>query len=197
MHEQRRSYEIQGILSAGYVYLVVMGILSETLYFNQIGVDILEYSSILDVLISPISQLTSSLMNLVAFLVTVLLAFKLPKFLIKHKDKNWYKKSFKWDTDLSDKERETSLLRTSFSMLALGLFGFYIGTGIGGGFRLAQAIQEDTLVYSDRITFTNGDVAAVQIVGINSAYVFYMADGNDSVQITPIGGVVQAIEDNE
>ena len=65
MNKVKSFQEIQGFLSIGYVYLIVMGILNETLYYNQIGIDILNYSNILDVLISPISKLTSSILRLI------------------------------------------------------------------------------------------------------------------------------------
>jgi len=88
MNKGKYLQEIQGFLSVGYIYLIVMGILNETLYYSQIGIDILNYSSILDVLISPISRLTSSISRLLIFIIIVFFTFKLPKILPNNKDKN-------------------------------------------------------------------------------------------------------------
>jgi site-specific recombinase XerD len=83
MNKVKSFQEIQGFLSVGYIYLIVMGILNETLYYNQIGIDILNYSSILDVLISPIARLTSNILFLTIFIIVLFFAFKLPKLLSK------------------------------------------------------------------------------------------------------------------
>ena len=51
--------KIQHLLPLGYLYLVIVGILKETAFFYQIGINILKYSSIMDVLMSPIATLTT------------------------------------------------------------------------------------------------------------------------------------------
>ena len=38
-------YGIQDYLSIGYVFLLVLGVLHETIYYKFLGVNILEYSS--------------------------------------------------------------------------------------------------------------------------------------------------------
>ncbi|WP_025743541.1 hypothetical protein [Aquimarina pacifica] len=187
--------EIQGFLSVGYIYLIVMGILNETLYYNQIGIDILNYSSILDVLISPIARLTSNIVFLTIFIITLFFVFKSPSILVKHKDKNWFKRLFKKiDLGLTNEQVKSSLLKSFLFMISIGLFGFYIGSGIGKGERLLKKIEKEEVAYSDRIKFINGDESKVEIVGINSAYIFYLEKENKTVQITPISGIIKSIE---
>lgn len=187
----------QAFLSIGYVYLIVMGVLNETLYYQQIGIDILNYSSILDVLISPISNLTSSITSMVIVILLILFVMRAPRFFAKRKDKAWFTKAFKLEEDLDVKGVEQALLKKFSFMLALALFGFYIGTGLGGGFKTADKIKKGKITYEDKLTFINGDSDAIHILGTNSAYVFYLLENNKSVQITPISGVVQRIEDNK
>jgi hypothetical protein len=197
MSKVKSFQEIQGFLSIGYIYLIVMGILNETLYYNQIGIDILNYSSILDVLISPISKLTSSISSLIIFTGIIFFAIKLPKILAKNKDKNWFRKLMKLDNDLTDIEIKSSLLKTFLFIISIGLFGFYVGSGIGGGFRMSKKIEKEEVKYNDHIKFINGDQSNVEIVGTNSAYIFYLEKENKSVQITPISGIIKSIEKNK
>jgi hypothetical protein len=197
MSKVKSFQEVQGFLSVGYIYLIVMGILNETLYYNQIGIDILNYSSILDVLISPISKLTSSISSLVIFIIIIFFAFKLPNILAKNKDKNWFKKLIKFDTELTKDEIKSSLLKTFLFIVAIGLFGFYVGSGIGKGFRMSEKIEKGEIEFNDQIKFINGDESNVEIVGTNSMYLFYLEKNNKSVQITPISGIIKSIEKNK
>ena len=197
MNKVKSFQEIQGFLSIGYVYLIVMGILNETLYYNQIGIDILNYSNILDVLISPISKLTSSTLRLIIFIVIIFFTFKLPNILAKSKDKNWFKKSMKLDVDLTESQVKTSLLKTFLFIVAIGLFGFYVGSGVGEGFRMSNKIEKEELEFNDYIKFINGEKSNVEIVGTNSGYIFYLEKENKTVQITPISGIIKSIEENK
>ena len=197
MNKVKNFQEIQGFLSVGYIYLIVMGILNETLYYSQIGIDILDYSSILDVLISPISRLTSSISRLIIFIIIVFFAFKLPNILAKYRDKNWFKKLIKFEIELTKDEIKSSLLKTFLFIIATGLFGFYVGSGIGKGFRMSEKIENGEIEFNDQIKFISGDVSEVEIVGTNSMYLFYLEKDNKSVQITPISGIIKSIEKNK
>lgn len=197
MNKIKSFQEIQGFLSIGYVYLIVMGILNETLYYNQIGIDILNYSNILDVLISPISKLTSSILRLIIFIVIIFFAFKLPTILAKNKDKNWFKKSMKLDVDLTESQVKSSLLNTFLFLIAIGLFGFYVGAGVGEGFKMSNKIEKGELEFNDHIKFINGEKSNVEIVGTNSGYIFYLERENKTVQITPIIGIIKSFEKNK
>ena len=197
MNKIKSFQEIQGFLSIGYIYLIVMGILNETFYYNQIGIDILNYSNILDVIISPISKLTSNILRLIIFIVIIFLSFKLPSILAKKKDENWFKRLMKFDANLSEKQVKSSLLKTFLFIVSIGLFGFYVGSGIGKGFRMSEKIEKEKIEYNDHIKFINGDESNVEIVGTNSTYLFYLEKENKTVQITPISGIIKSIEKNK
>jgi hypothetical protein len=198
MNKVKSFQEIQGFLSVGYIYLIVMGILNETLYYNQIGIDILNYSSILDVLISPIARLTSNILLLIIFIIILFFAFKLPSILAKNKDRNWFKKLFKKiDSGLTSEEVKSSLLKSFLFLISIGLFGFYVGSGIGKGERLLERIEKEKIEYNDRIKFINGDESKVEIVGTNSTYIFYLEKENKTVQIALISGIIKSIGKNK
>ena len=58
-------------------------------------------------------------------------------------------------------------------LFALGIFGFYIGTGLGGGYKMSKKIKNGEIEYKDQIRFISGEQIQAKIVGTNSAYVFY------------------------
>ncbi|WP_046758348.1 hypothetical protein [Kordia jejudonensis] len=184
----------QEILSIGYIYLIAIGILSESFYYSQIGINILSYSSILDVLISPIAKLTSSVKTLIVFFVLLFLVFQLPKLLVKKREKNWFKKRLKLEENLTDKEVESTLLRSFLFIFSIMLFGFFIGTGMGQGLGTSRKIENNDIKYHDHITFLDGEKVNVKIMGVNSSYIFYLKEDNKTVQITPINSVVKSIE---
>ncbi len=80
-------------------------------------------------------------------------------------------------------------------MLAIGLLAFYVGTGIGTGIKISKKMKNGEIAYNDKLTFINGDSDIPFILGSNSAYVFYLLKGNSAVQITPVSGIVQRIEE--
>lgn len=195
MSKVKMFQEVQGVLSVGYIYLVVMGILNETLYYNQIGVDILRYSNIMDVLISPISKIISSIIGLSFFLIIVWCVFTLPGYLAKKRNTNWFKKNIKVEEHLSQKEVESTLLASFLLVLAFALMGSFVGFGIGKGWKMSKKIEQGEIKYNDQLSFMNGDIEKVKIVGTNSAYIFYLTNENKTVRITPINGVLKSIDE--
>ena len=47
--------KIKNLLPLGYLYLIILGILKESILYNQLDINILKYSSIMDIMISPIA----------------------------------------------------------------------------------------------------------------------------------------------
>nr|WP_309757508.1 hypothetical protein [Flavobacterium sp.] len=64
---------VQRTLPFGYLFLVVLGIIKESIYYYQVGINILKHSNIMDVLISPIADLTSTPIILLGFTILILL----------------------------------------------------------------------------------------------------------------------------
>lgn len=177
--------ELQGMLSLGYLFLIVMGIVNEALHYQQLGIDILNYSSILDVLISPIAQLSSSVMGLIFFLFMTLLLFTLPRWLAKRKTKRAGDEAFATEY--------RNLFRTFTFMYLTGIFGFFIGTGVGQGSRAKEHLAAGTLAYNDRVVFIGGAEIKAEILGKNSAYLFYVVPNDPVVRVSPLEGAVQQI----
>lgn len=195
MNKESFFHEIQGILSIGYLYLILMGILNQTLYYNQLGIDILEYSTILDVLISPIAKIANKTSGTLFFLSLIIISFFLPSYLSKHKDKAWFHSSFKLPSYSDKEEVESSLLKKFLFLSALALFGFFIGSGVGGGYKVSNKIAANEIEYNDNLTLMSGETYPVAILGKNSAYLFYLTKESKTVKVTPISGTVKSIEE--
>ena len=56
-----KDLNFQEILSLVYVLLIIVGVISESIFYGVLGVHYLEFTSILDALISPFSLITSDL----------------------------------------------------------------------------------------------------------------------------------------
>ena len=187
--------EIQGVVTLGYIYLILMGILNESLYYNQLDINILNYSDVLDILISPIAKMTSSSAGFVVFLVLIFALFGLPKILVNQREKRWFKKSFKMKEGLNAEEMRSSFFYLALFMIALFLVGFYVGTGLGNGNKLKKRIANKEVVFNDKLYFLNEEEATVEIIGKNSSYIFYLEAGSEVVKVSPISGVILKIEE--
>lgn len=178
--------------------MIVLGILHECLYYGQIGIEILRYSSITDILISPILEITGSITSICVFFAVLIFFFNLPKWLVKIKDKEAWQKMFKIKNDLTSEELQKMLQQFSFVLLLYVLFGFFIGTGIGQGLRISEKIEDKDLIFNDKLTFADGQTDTVCFLGKNSTYLFYMENDTSEVKITPIaGGLVKSFSEGK
>lgn len=83
-NQTQSSLTIQDYLSIGYVFLLVLGVFHETIYYKYLDVNILEYSSILDVLISPIALTFGNLFLLLMVLFVNLVGYGYFKLIPKY-----------------------------------------------------------------------------------------------------------------
>lgn len=184
----------QAILPLGYLYIVILGVLKEAFYYGQLEIDYFNYSTIADILISPISELTANIYTIIGFITFVLITFLLPIQLVKSKDKPWFAKTFKIDGKQELNVIQRQLLRFFLMLFCLGLMGFYIGMGIGGGHKVSRQIELGIIKYEDKIELVNGNTETIHLIGKNSSFLFYLSEGKNEVKVTPInGGVIKSI----
>lgn len=184
--------KIQAILPLGYLYLVVLGILKETVFFYQIGINILNYSSIMDILISPVATFVSQPIIFLVIISIFILCFYLPTFLYKNDHKKWVKKSFelkKVKGDLPDDEIKNYYNIVSFRFLIIQLLCIYLGFGFGDGYNTSKKIKNNKLHYDYKLNYNTGESEIVSVLKSNSVYYFYVSKGEKTVKIAPIGGI--------
>ena len=73
--------EIQGIISFGYIILIVLGMIFESIYYGQFGINIFNYSGILDFLLVPFRRPIVLAILIGVYLFIHLYFFTLNKFL--------------------------------------------------------------------------------------------------------------------
>lgn len=185
------SDDIEKLLPLGYLYLVVLGILKESFYYYQLGLNILNYSSIMDILISPIAYLTSNPIVLISIIGMFVLHYYLPGILLKYNKNIFLQKmlELKSTEGFSAEEKKNYYNSVAVKTLAITLLSFFIGTGIAGGYFTNKKINTNTLKYEYNINFNDGPTKNVNLLGTNSLYYFYIEKGQKNIQMAPIGSI--------
>ena len=184
--------KFQSLLPLGYLYLIVLGIVKESLFYYQLDINILKYSSLMDVLISPIAELTSRLAIIWATLFLVGLSLIFQKLLVKNSDKKWVRRILgqKPEENSFEKEEIKKIVVQQcvvFLMVALGTF--FLGTGLSNGEKVARKIRENNLSYDYKISFESDKQEEVFLINSNSSYYFYITKGNKNLKIAPTGSI--------
>ncbi|MFZ4930990.1 hypothetical protein [Chryseobacterium sp. Mn2064] len=184
---------IQRLLPFGYLFLVIMGILKESVFYYQIGINILKYSTIMDILISPIATLTSHPIILIAVIGLVISSFAFPSFLSKqaNKNKKWAIKmaALKEHESMSKEEIENHFTNMFIRFLAMMMLSFFLGIGVGEGMELTKKIKENRLKYDYTLNYGDQNSEEISLIGSNSMYYIYLSKGNKTIKIMPLGSV--------
>lgn len=187
----RISDHLEKLLPFGYLFLILMGILKDSIYYYQIGINILKYSTITDILMSPIAEFTSNPVILAAIISLFITHYKLPKFLAKNSEVKFVQKIFelKSTKDLSEEETESYYNNIAIKSLAIVLLSFFLGYGMAGGYFLKEKIENNTLKYDYKVTFGDDKTEMVHLINTNSLYYFYLSKGSHTLKIAPLGSV--------
>lgn len=196
--KKESEFGIQDYLSIGYVFLLILGVLHETIYYKFLGINILEYSSILDVLISPVSVIAGDLKLLLGIVICIILAVGYAKVLPKYYA--WLSKKKKYQSGKKKEKLEKNLhaFKTGskqlvFVMIALYIIGGFVGFGIGRGGKTKNKIENGEIKITHELTFEDGENLKVNMLGKNSLYVFYVKENKRDVLISPIDGNIKVI----
>ncbi len=169
---------IQDYLSIGYLYLLVLGIISDSIYYGMLGINILSYSTILDVLLSPIVKLTDNLLFPVVVLIVPALSFLYLKLMWKKNPEKIKTSSiFKFTQD----PFYAFVLFSAWIILSA-----YIGYGIGGGTKIKAQLTNGTFKPNYHLYFKEQSPIAVKKIGNNSEYIFFIEEGSKTVSVSSI-----------
>lgn len=183
---------VQKLLPFGYLFLIVMGVLKESVLYYQLGINIIRYSTITDILISPVEDLVSHPLVFAVVVVMAIGAYGLPAFLSKKREKRWVKKvTGLKNVQMTDEESSTHFTNMFIRILVFILLGFFSGIGVGEGYRQAKRIKTGDLDFSHTISFANGKTVPVHLIGSNSSYCFYVTGDNKNIKIAPVGSIEQ------
>ncbi|MBK7427399.1 MAG: hypothetical protein IPI60_10425 [Saprospiraceae bacterium] len=171
-------------LPLGYLYLLILGIASDSLYYGILGINVISYSNVLDVLLSPVAHLTSGILFPLVILSIFIFGYfyiMLLRYIQQKKKKTRKKPGYIESLPFS----KQWLLFTAFS-----IFCAFLGFGVGGGYARKDQLENQKLKIKHRLTFQNNDIKDVAIIGSNSSFIFYAIQNDTNLKITPIQNVL-------
>ena len=184
--------KIQNLLPLGYLYLVILGILKESIVFYQLGINILKYSTIMDILISPIAVMTSHPLIFVVFILVAFYPFLVLKLFKNHSQKKWIRAIFgikKNKDEMTEEEIENygnNLFIKSFLLMYLSVF---LGIALQDGYSISQKIKNNQLKYDYKMYYNSGDSQIISLIDSNSEYYFCISKGKKNINIIPTGSI--------
>ncbi len=146
----------------------------------------------MDVLISPIAELTSSPIVIVATLFLIVISLILQTVLAKYSDKKWVRRFLSQKTtenNLGKEEIKNIVFQQTLVFFMVALATFFLGIGLGKGAKIAKKIRENDLSYDYRINFDSDKQEEVYLINSNSSYYFYITKGNKNLKIAPAGSI--------
>lgn len=179
------SLTMQDYLSFGYLYLLSMGIITEVVYYWYFDVNILMYSGIVDILLSPLVFMTKRL----AIMVAMVAGFVFVVWVDRSKRKEQARKAVANETDNAKSHPENFVLR----IYALMVFCMFVGGGLGAGAAQSSRISSGDFDLTDVIEFDDGQILNVRIIGQNNEFVFYACKGETEITVAPIKGNIKRI----
>ena len=191
-----RRLEIQELLSLGYLFLIALGILHNAIAFYYIDINYMEYTSVLDVLISPIAIFTESYRYLIG--IPLLFVFLFIIIFFQRKYYKWVLRKQRYKTDKQREKIEKALDASKSQgfklvMICMLFVGFYIGVGLGKGAKLSKKIEGEDFKLNTHIEFQNQNEEEVYMFHKNTLYAFYIKPNDDKVYIAPIDGNIKQI----
>lgn len=180
---------IQDYLSLGYLYLLVLGIIREVIYFKFLDINILSYSNVLDVILSPLVYIAKSPIIILTLTIFAVLIHFLNKYLAKKKHAAAIESGKAEEKTLTEFE----VMQGSVILFAFMVFSFFMGTGIGSGNRHANKLASGEFTASHEIIFLDKEKIEARLIGSNSQYIFYVLENEKQVSISPISGNVKKI----
>lgn len=184
--------KLQNLLPIGYLYLIILGLIKESMLFNKLGINILKYSSITDILISPIADITSKLGIFISIVTFIFILFLLMLLIIKNSHKKWIQKIVTMrdqEVQISKSEVTKKIYKFFLILVAFELFSIFIGLGLGQGNRVAAAIKNNKVQYNYQINFNDDKKEDIYLIDVNSSYYFYVSKGDKRIKIAPLGSV--------
>ncbi|MEA5446417.1 hypothetical protein VCB98_11360 [Gammaproteobacteria bacterium AB-CW1] len=179
-------FRLRELLPLGYLYLLLLGIASQSIHYAFLGINIMAYSDLLDVLLSPVVLITDH----IAFLLTTVLLPLLLWFYLKYIRR--YYAQHKPEV-LKSGTNTWHPLDQWMLLTALLLFCAFLGFGVGGGLATQQTLSSSDFDPDHRVVFADGNSAEIMKLGINNSFLFYAVEGHPHVIVSPIDDNVHAI----
>ena len=177
--------EFQGIISFGYVILIILGMMFESIYYGQFGINVFHYSGILDFLLVPFRRPTVLIILVGLSLFWYFYFIKLYNFLGNKSPK--IQKMF-----FPQAVKEDGYIKSQMKWLII----FFVVTTVAWAFVTSKKEKEN--LYKQKadieINFdsnSNNSVIKGKMIGKNDLNIFLL-DNNNRVQIIPLSsGIIR------
>jgi len=190
-------YSMQDYMSIGYVVLLILGVISQTIYYGFLGINIFNYTSVLDVLLSPISILMDNWIIAVVFIIVLILSVPYFKLMKKYYSKLAKKEKYQTGKNKVKIDKMLTYFNKKHAIIPFLLYmivSMYVGFGLGGGGKIKNRINNFDYDYSHQIVFEDGEKKEVKIIGKNSLYIFYVTKKETNINIVPIDSNIKLIK---
>jgi len=198
MKIKKKKLDLQDVFYIFYLYLIILGIVSDAIFYGIFGVSYLNYTTILDALISPISLLInnwkiSASLGFMFWLMYLYFTKWMFKFYAYLRVKKWYQKVYdieKWDKKYEMLAKKKSVIPGMMFIFFLLFISMRTGMAVGmkHKYQTKEIIPNYTLVFKDNTKLD------VRKVGQNSAYFFYFIPGEKVITATPISDNLKQIK---
>lgn len=187
--------KIQTLLPIGYFYLIILGILKDGVFFYMLGINFIKFSSITDVLMSPIADITRYPILLIAVLIIICGLYVLNNYQVKNSHKKWVRNSFTHKIYLAKNKNATEedfkkFIKNQFlNSILLMIACFFLGGGLGFGLTARERIKNNDMKFNHRITYDSGQSVDIYLLDSNSVYYFYVEKGQKDITITSTSSI--------
>lgn len=175
-------FTLQEYISIGYLYLFVLGMLTDVIYYQFLGIRILDYSGVSDVLLSPINLLTNHIILPVFLLAILAFTYAYQRFVVPRMARKNPEKAKKALTP------QYMVLTAAFFLMML-----FLGLGIGRGIGTRERLLAGDLHPDHLLVFQDQSQIQARILGQNTSYIFYLIQGQTTVQASPLAGNIRYI----
>ena len=191
------SWQFQDYLSFGYLYLLLVGIVSDSIYYGMVGINIISYSTILDVLLSPVVRLTDNILLPVFIILLPVLGYFYTRLMmfIGHKVRQ---KQLDKDGSRTHKPAVTDKFSTKtiwFMFTCLIIFTTFMGYGVGGGSKQKERLVSGNAEPDTEIFYQDGLSEKVRVIGNNSEYIFFIQQNATKISVSPIKDNIRLIRE--
>ena len=186
--------KLQNLLPLGYLFLIILGIAKESIFYYLLGINIIRYSSIMDILISPLAATMSHPVFFITILTLFIFYYNVPKMLLKRESGNWLAKITgvkvgpKFEK-LPENEKLEYYNTIALQSLSTFLIAVFLGYGVADGISVSNKIKNNALQYNYTLNYSDEKSESVYIIGSNTSYYFYTSKGDATIKIAPVNSI--------
>lgn len=200
----------QNYVTIIYIALLGVGILFDTIYFSFFEVNILRYSNVMDIVLTPLDFLieiiahfrTVTLLKVILIGLILILPIFLMVLYFKHANKKYWNNRHKIKVNSENFEKNLKNDKQRRVLLKSTLLGFFCGLIMPILFlqltfpakTTVSQMKVGDLRPNHKIIFMDNSEKNVHLIRERSQYVFYVVEKDTQITIAPIVGTIKEIK---